>query len=232
MIRKANVSDTEAIKALKDTIWPSDSTSQEHIKTILNNPNLTTLVHETETKITGLATAFITTSQDNIKRWEIDLLAVHPNYQRQGIAKNLINHITKTGQKQNAQIARALIQIENVASQKTFKTCGYTKDNNTQMLYTSDTENTHTPHLTTNYHLIPVSTLNYNGVWIEGKLTPEAFTSAQALRTKHQWDIAGATIPHTDELTITIAEANHFTFISRFQWWIYHFKQDADPMQP
>jgi GNAT superfamily N-acetyltransferase len=224
MIRKATPNDTKPIKILKDTIWPSDSTTEEHIQTILNDPKQTIIINEINSEITGLTAAFATTSQDKIKRWEVDLLAVHPQYQRQGIAKNLVNAITEIGREKDTKITRALIQIENIGSQRTFAACGYTTNSDIQTLYVSDGENTSTPDSVDECYLIPVSTLNYRGVWIEDKFLPETFKLAQTMRTRHQWDIAGAVIPTTNKQAITTAEANGFTFINYFQTWIYEFK--------
>ncbi len=224
MIRKALLNDAQAIKILKDTVWPSDTTSEDHTQSILNDINQTILINENETDITGLAAAFMTTSLDYIQRWEVDLLAVHPNHQRQGIAKNLVNAITKIGRQKNAQIARALIQIENIGSQKTFTACGYTTNGGIQALYISDSENTSALDPAGECHLIPVSTLNYRGVWVEGELKAVAFMLGQAMRTQHHWDIAGAVIPKANDQAIATAEASGFTFVSYFQTWVYDFK--------
>jgi len=223
MIRKATISDAQAIKILKDAVWPSDSTSEVHIQAVLNKPEQPILVDEMDSKATGLAAAFMTISQTNVKRWEVDLLAVHPEYQRRGIAKNLVSTITGIGKQQGANFARALIQTENIASQRTFASCGYTTNGEILALYVSDAENNHAIKSIEGCHLIPVSTLNYKGVWIEGALTPEALAQGQAMRTQNRWDIAGAVIPSVNQQAIDAAEASGFSLVSHFQWWVLDF---------
>jgi N-acetylglutamate synthase-like GNAT family acetyltransferase len=224
MIRKATVNDAQAIKTLKDTIWPSDATDEKHITSIISNPNQTIFIDEINAEITGLAAGFMTHFQDNTPRWEIDLLAVHTDHQRKGIAKNLVNALTEVGREQGAKTARALIQTQNIGSQRTFSACGYVTDGDIRALYVSDAESANNVESIDGCHLIPVSTLNYNGVWIEGEFKPESFILGQAMRTQHQWDIAGAIIPIANEQAITDAEANGFVFINHFQAWICNLR--------
>jgi ribosomal protein S18 acetylase RimI-like enzyme len=63
-------------------------------------------------------------SCDGRKGW-INRLAVDPDYQRQGIAKDLVAEAEKVLQKEGIQVFSTLVFDSNEASKNLFKKCGY-----------------------------------------------------------------------------------------------------------
>jgi hypothetical protein len=67
--------------------------------------------------------------------------------------------------------------------------------------------------------LIPVTTFNYRGLWLEGTLDYDAFTCASAIRSQYKLDVAGAVIPASQEKAITAAQQAGYVFVGDYQWW-------------
>lgn len=57
----------------------------------------------------------MTYTLEGLARWEVDLLAVHPDFRGKGIAAQLVSPITKTGKARGANFARGLVEVENMA---------------------------------------------------------------------------------------------------------------------
>lgn len=119
--------------------------------------------------VVGFVSAFLTVGGDGQRRWEIDLLAVRPASQGNGIGRQLIEQATRIGEQKDVSLARAAVRVENTASQKAFTNAGFTSGRLTHDLlqwepnpgggigiYGGDVV------------FIPVDTLTYRGVWLEG----------------------------------------------------------------
>src|SRR5690348_1761671 len=125
----------------------------------------------------GFVDAFSTISQEGILRWEVDLLGVHPAYRGQGIAQSLIREVVRRGQALGATTSRALVHVENAASASAFQRCGFTLNSAIRQLFVSDDQpSIGSSSLPPETYLLPVATLTYSGVWVEGVV------SAQSLR--------------------------------------------------
>jgi hypothetical protein len=69
--------------------------------------------------------------------------------------------------------------------------------------------------------LIPVETMNYSGLWLEGTITPAYLEVGVIECTRRGADLVGALIRVDDSGALSTAARAGYTFIEDFQWWEY-----------
>jgi len=80
-----------------------------------------------EGEVTGFATVFPTHTLHG-RNWEVDLVAVQPASQGQGIATELIKAAVEGARGHGLDMARAAVATDNPASQRAFTKAGFTSD--------------------------------------------------------------------------------------------------------
>jgi len=80
-----------------------------------------------EGEVTGFVTAFPTHTLYG-RNWEVDLVAVQPAFQRQGIATELIKAAMEGAGGHGLDMARAVVATDNPASKRAFTKAGFTPD--------------------------------------------------------------------------------------------------------
>jgi len=80
-----------------------------------------------EGEVTGFVTAFPTHTLYG-RNWEVDLVAVQPASQGQGIATELIKAAVEGTGGRSLDMARAVVATDNLASQRAFTKAGFTPD--------------------------------------------------------------------------------------------------------
>jgi GNAT superfamily N-acetyltransferase len=224
LIRPAGAGDVMGLIAVKAAVWPQEKTLPEYVIALLDQPERITLVAEVAGVVAGFVDGFLTLSNIGVRRWEVDLLAVQPNYQGRGIATDLVAASTQAGWEMGASLARALIAVENIASQRTFAHCGYVLDPTLRGIWVASQGDGQAVSVPEKLHLIPVHTLNYRGVWLEGQLTPAGFAAANTVRTRYGWDVSGAVIALADTAIIQAATAADYGLVGHYQFWqIHHY---------
>ncbi len=162
----------------------------------------------------GFVDGFSTASSEGVCRWEVDLLGVHPDHRGRGVAQRLIRASVAAGRELGAATARALVKLDNAASRAAFLRCGFAPDETVCDLYVSDQAAAGRVSAPEDAYLIPVSTLTYGGVWVEGVQSAEALRAAQRARTRYGWDFAGAVIPVR---TLAMAETG-YALVGEYRW--------------
>lgn len=118
-------------------------------------------------EVSGFLSAFLGSS--TIPQWEIDLIVVHPKSQGKGIGTSLIEEALMSGSNLGVHWAKASIRVDNYASQRAFSKVGFTTDAQVRSLFIWDPlvceSATDVPETV---RLIPVNTLLYRGLWIDG----------------------------------------------------------------
>lgn len=219
-IRQARPNDGSRIAKVKVLVWPDEHIDCKHITEAILDANHETFVATKKHEVIGFVDSFSTVSRQGVKRWEIDLLAVHPNHRGQRFGEHLVKASVDAGREAQAAIARALIRTENIASQKIFARCGYQKDSTVFNLYVSSNDVKKQKRLSHNLRVTPVQTFNYRGLWLEGNFTEDGFVAAQALRTSDGWDVVGAVIPAAQIGSNESAQGAGFMEVGQYQWWI------------
>ncbi len=137
-------------------------------------------VADVQGEVVGFVDGFATRAANRDLRWEIDLLAVHPDWRGRQLGKKLILACLKAGKERGADFARALIQTENRASQISFERCGFQCQPEMLGLFTAPpAEGVFSPD-TADGHLLLVNTINYFGLWLEEDHRESSLCAARA----------------------------------------------------
>jgi GNAT superfamily N-acetyltransferase len=220
-IRKAQDGDAAGIGKTVSLIWPTSTISLERIRNVLNDEAHVTTVSIIDGAVVGFADGFLTTSHEGAKRWELDLLAVQPDFQRRGIASTLIAANTHAGQLRGAEMARGLVAVTNIGSQRSFARCGYVTDEVIcELLVASESEQS-TGDVKTDqgFDFIRVNTINYSGLWIEGQRTHDQLANAIRQIAYSQYNLVGMVVPIEETRIIQDGFSLGFESVGRYQWW-------------
>ena len=179
-IRLANPDDAEAIHLILQETW-GDSLLFDVFMDHISSPEHQVLVAVEAGEIVGFLSAFLIPS--SVSRWEIDLIVVRSTSRGKGIGTSLIEEALTYGSHLGVPWAKASIRVDNYASQRIFSKTGFTSEVQVGNLFVWDPlackSATNVPETV---HFIPVDTLTYRGLWIEG------FSAAQ-LSAKEQHNV-------------------------------------------
>lgn len=181
-------------------------------------------------EIAGFVAGFTTLSPEGVQRWEVDLLAVCPDHQGQGVGRRLINASVELGRRSGAVLARALIQENNAASQRAFVSQGFIASEPMVMYRwqpTSDETTIARFNIITEPHpsIIPVNTLTYRGLWLEGDLNEKIIQTAKqrVFMIKEDLSTVGTIVLKRQIDTIRLLEHCHFQEINMYRFWQKRF---------
>ena len=195
-IRRSVAADRDGVERIVNDVWDQD-VRDDAFRTHLQAETHSLWVAEAQDEIVGFVSAFMTPARDGQTRWEIDLIAVEPAYQGQGIGGELIAKTYRDGQVR-APVARALIRVDNLPSQRAFRRMGFSSDGEIyQLLIWTPQPGADRP-CPDQIALLPVDALTYRGLWIEGldSLSRQdqrrALEVARAVAAAESCDNAGA----------------------------------------
>ena len=231
-IRLARPSDAQAIHLILQETW-GDSLLFNVFMDHISSPEHQVLVAVETGEIAGFLSAFLVPSP--VPRWEIDLIIVRSTNRGKGIGTSLIEEALTYGSHLGVQWAKASIRIDNYASQRIFSKTGFTRDAQVGNLFVWDPlarkSDTNVPETV---HFIPVDTLTYRGLWIEG------FSESQ-LSAKEQHNViraarnsifyedrrsTGVFIPDSLKQTIAPDLLTTATDFGQYHRWEYAFKSE------
>jgi GNAT superfamily N-acetyltransferase len=230
-IRQAIPTDAVSLVTIKESVWPSDnpSATHDHIARILSGRihqwreslGVSLLAEDEQGVPLGFVDAFMTKRADEALRWEVDLLAVRPEAQGQGLGQALLRDILAWGRHQGAHLARALIHLDNLASAGAFARCGFSTDYQVHHLHVCDT--THEPvDKPAALHTVPVHTLSYSGIWLEGEWSIPALQFGRSL-INGDFSVAGTLIPATTLSGQANALGLGYHLIGDYHFWTLNF---------
>jgi GNAT superfamily N-acetyltransferase len=220
-IREADFGDAAQIAVVKRATWPDEDVCDSLIQGVLSLHDHQTHLAVCDGVVVGFACGFLTRTANDVPRWELDLLAVHPDFRGRGLAPKLIVANTDAGRNMGALTARGLVQVENAASQRAFVRAGYTLNTEPHRLYIMSSNEIRDDDVLfpEGLHLVPVYTMNYKGLWLEGTLLPAGIRYAQRLCRRDDLDLVGAVIPQSEFDSIRTVKDAGFSFIGQYQWW-------------
>jgi len=225
LIRRAVPDDVPGIAAVVDDAF-QEQIDQSYCRVLLSQRlNHVAVAVETSGEIAGFVSGFLTTDLEGLARWEVDLLAVRTTSRGQRLAPQLIEATWQDALEYQANYARGFVRLDNHASQNSFARAGYETDEQHYGLYIwSGYDMSVAPQLDKMAHvnLIPVETLTYRGLWIEGLDMPDLTDSqrkdlvmaAQHQITQDKRDNTGAMV-----LDHTIAEQLGGENVGVYQCW-------------
>ncbi|MGB0387076.1 MAG: GNAT family N-acetyltransferase [Ardenticatenaceae bacterium] len=224
-IQPATPQDALGIASVQARVWPSEQADMARITDVLQDATHTTLVALANKQVVGFVDCFETRPASGIRRWEIDLIAVDPDFHRRGVGTRLMAGANAAGHARGITVARAFVATSNIASQRTFARCGYQSDWIKRDLYicnqppTRSTKVGRPQEIAPTEGLIPVSTLRYRGWWIEERWTLERLSAAQDLLHHQESQVVGAVIPLHQPAAIQAAKQAGYFFVGQFHWW-------------
>jgi ribosomal protein S18 acetylase RimI-like enzyme len=120
----ATANDAQAIVDLDAATFDDCPYTAEYILRLQADPGEHAWLAQEGNTVVGFVSAFATRSLA-ADRWEIDELAVHPAAQGRGVGTALVTHAVHQG-RQNTDLAqaRALVEVNNRASQRVFEKAG------------------------------------------------------------------------------------------------------------
>jgi ribosomal protein S18 acetylase RimI-like enzyme len=176
-IRRARLGDVNGISTVVAEVWGQAIDTGVCLAHIRNDACAIWVAVENGV-IAGFVSAFLTCGLADERRWEVDLLAVRPAWRGRQLGQKLVAATWVDAQQHQVDEARAIIRIDNIASQRSFERAGYTTDYRIHrlLLWTSQAgeEFLIPPGVT----FVPVDTLTYRGLWLEG-LTQAGLSSEE-----------------------------------------------------
>ena len=175
-IRPAAPSDIPGIARVCEAAF-AESIDPEVCLRQIADPTIDLHVAVEGSEIAGFVSAFaLDGATDN--PWFVDSLAVHPQSQGRGYGRHLIESTWTTARRRGFRLSRALVRADNAPSQRCFAHCGYATDQRSHSLYIWPPQASAANGKTDPVRLLPVDTITYRGLWLEGL----ADTSASACR--------------------------------------------------
>ena len=168
VIRKAALADVPGIGAVVQGVWEQDILT-DVCEAQTRCQACALYVAAEDDDIAGFVSAFLTVDKDGHRRWEVDLLAVRRASQGQRLGQRLVEAACADERVRSTPLARAAIRVDNVASQKTFENAGFKTDGEVhKLLIWTPTQDSGPIIYGGSVTLIPVDTLTYRGLWLEG----------------------------------------------------------------
>ena len=229
-IRLARPNDAQAIHLILQETW-GESLLFDVFTDRVSSPEHQVFVAVDAGEIAGFLSASLVFNPT--PRWEIDLIIVRSTSRGKRIGTSLIEKALTQGSNLGARWAKASIRIDNHASQRAFSKAGFTTDAQVRSLLLWEplacNSATNVPETV---HLIPVNTLTYRGLWIEGFIESQLPLKEQhhvirAARNSifHEDRLnTGMFIPNSLKQTIAPDLLTSATDFGQYHWWEHPFK--------
>ncbi len=221
VVERAFLTHIQTIINLHMLVWSNELIIPDQFQLCLNQP--THCVHmacvEDNSQIVGYISGFMTRTAQDQKRWEVDLLAVHPDYRGRGIAQALVRSSVQAGKGQGAAFSRALTQVDNYAVHSTFGRVGFTTGRVISELLVSHGNRQPKSAPQSEAYLIPVETLTYRGVWVENDYSEAALQAGQIETSRCGCDVTGVVIPTENTVEIAAASRLGYETGGQYIWW-------------
>ena len=176
-VRLACPDDAEAIHLILQETW-GDSLLFDVFMDHVSSPDHQVFVAVDADEVAGFLSAFLVLSP--VPRWEIDLIVVRSTSRGKGIGTSVIEEALTYGSNLGVPCAAASIRVDNYASQRAFSKAGFITDAQARSLFLWDPLTCEcVPDVPETVHLIPVDTLTYRGLWIEGFIESQLPLKAQ-----------------------------------------------------
>ena len=219
-LRRATPADAATLAAIVAAIWPDTPADPAQIRRALAAPGAAALVVTAADRPVAFVSGFLTQDGAGRPRWEVDLLAVLPAFQGQGVGLRLIELSSSLGLALGGSLRRGLVSLNNGASQRAFARAGYRPARQPAGLFIAPpAPATLRATLPAGAPLIPVTTFTYTGLWLENNHTRAALLAARAAGAALGVARIGAVIPDADTPAQAAARAAGYEEKGCFDWW-------------
>lgn len=176
--------------------------------------------------VIGFVDGFFTSDQRGRARFELDLLAVAASSRGRGIGGQLLAKSLDIAARSDAREIRALVRSQNEAMQRLCGRHGFCRTPASYDLYIADPKPILRDMQTHEACLIPVETLAYRGVWLEGTLSQNAIDAANVIALRHEASRLGALIPAEEQASARLLRQNSFAHVGVYHWWTISLESD------
>ncbi len=234
-IRRARSRDAQAVAAIVKEAFGERLAEARLAENLAAGINFVALVDE---RVVGFAGGFLTTSHDGKLRFELDLLAVAAEARGAGIGSELVSQSLVEARARNVDLIRALVAARNRGMQRLCRAAGFRLSAPANGLYVLDMGNPLSleaesqPCLSQpssedmgldakawGAHLVPVDTLAYGGIWLEGQISSRAIRLAYTRARIEERSRIGALIPPGQADAIDLLTTCGFQRIGEYEWW-------------
>jgi len=218
-IRRATVEDATAIADIIHSVF-QNGIDLRRIQTQLLLSNTMIDVAIVDHQVVGFVENFVTCSDVNSLRLELDLLAVDPSQQGQGVGRKLIETTVSLMHQLGTTSLRALIATTNIPMHYLCKTYRFIQDDHECGLYTLPVDGDLVSKISEiKSHMTQVNTLTYDGVWLESRLSQRAISNACYLVHQRNLDIVGVVCSKQDNDGIQLLNDNDFQHVGDYHRW-------------
>ena len=218
-MRQANPDDVQGIAAVMKNAFNEDI-DQTYCRDLLAGGEYIVRVAVAGEHIMGLVAGFLTSTSGMVRRWEVDLLAVHSDHQGNGLGTQLVEAAWTDAEAHQVKFARGLTRIENEAAKTCFARAGFTTSGAVfNMIQWQPSQFEVASPSRSLISLLPVETLTYRGVWVEGLDNvmvndddrEKAIKAARSMAFHENRDNVSALFPVDKPLSAEV--------IGQYQWW-------------
>lgn len=182
------------------------------------------LVAELDGMAVGFAASFLTRSAAGETRFELDLLAVDSAARGRGVGYALVAGCIQAAAASGADSLRALVRTDNLAMSRICARGQLLPSARMYELYIADAQPVNAAAAAHAAHLLPVDTLTYRGIWLEGDLSQAAINQAHHRAWAEKRSRIGALIPAVDAQAAALLTKNGFVSVGEFCWWSLRLK--------
>ncbi len=221
IIRAATSGDAHGIAAVLRECWPDNTPEPDRIARLAGYAPHALRVAMIDRRCVGVVDAFPTTGPAGEIRWEIDLLAVAPVARGRRVGRALISAAVQAAPIE-ATHARGLVRLDNLASAGAFRAAEFEVAEPALALYLAKMR-AGGGAVTSYSHIIPVQTLLYTGLWVEGQVMVAALEAASGLVGAGDVSMAGMLVPAATSLDRACQRAG-FHRAGDYRWWLREFR--------
>jgi ribosomal protein S18 acetylase RimI-like enzyme len=241
-----SIDDAAGVLEVEAACWNEATCSPQNLAALFQSTEQVQVcwLAEAAGQVVGFMHAFATFN-GGVSTWELDLLAVHPDWRRRGIATELVRRATRDAPSSAAR-ARSMIATSNTPSAKAFQRVGFGTDTTLSSIYVLDTPGGDDPSPEwppevaivqqpgkpswvaaagrSKISLLGVRTVLYDGLWVEGfagDASPELLAAALAHATQQSLDVVGLIVPASDTAAISVVQAAGYESLGDYLTWTH-----------
>lgn len=218
MIRRAKPEDADAIAMLAaDALATPIDAESARLRRLLGDG--LTFAAALDEALVGFADSFITVDRNGRRRFELDLLAVAPHIRGRGLGGRLVAASLAAASASDSRLIRALVRADNRPMRQLCRRHGFAQAPGNCELFVAAPRPVVWRRWHHNARLIPVETLSYSGIWLEGELNQDAIDNGHWTASQKEMTIIGALIPAGTYAVAELLQANDFECIGEYNWW-------------
>lgn len=199
-----------------------DDADNAHLAAVLAIPSHFTRLAVVDDALIGFVDGFLTQSPEATWRFELDLLAVDEAWRGCGVGAELVRSILESAEQTPATMIRALVRAGNMPMETLMSRAEFKAESALYELWVKSVGalGPQLPHPPDDVQagVVPVTTLTYRGVWLEGDINELLIAKALSHALRDRAEIVGATVPDDSPFRHTLQHMA-FDMAGVYRWW-------------